>query len=1156
LQTAGDNDAMNKLKPKMIRLFKFLLAILILWLVAMALVPKLINLESVKQRISAQLSRDFGSDIRYRRLQLSYFPKPHVVIHRAQVQIPDSFAIEIHRMKIYPKIVPLLKGDLQIAVIRLDYADYFMKLPQVSSTASESGQSTSLDDVVEFMQGAVQNLPAFRLPDLNLKIHHAKINLIDPFGRMFKLREVQGQYHRSHDKLDIFLQCKSNLWDRITINALLNPSNLEGRGNILLSRFRPQQLFAYLFPDSAIQVTDTKANVTIDFELDGIGTITADVQGAIPSLALKQGQQELTIEGCRIRGTFEIGGKAVRAAIEELRLDYPQLKVAATFSYEEHQPNIRIAIEGSQIDAETVRHTALRLAGESQTIRNIFDIIRGGQVPWITVEVRGQTMAELGMLDNIVIKGRMIQGKIFIPGVELDLEDVIGDAIISEGILKGENLQACTGNSCGSDGRMILALSGNAAPFQLGIGVNADLSQLPPVLRRIVDDKDFLDELGRITELKGNATGTLTLGDDLASLNAKVDVSKVQLEARYKRIPYPVRIEGGTFVYAGTSIVLDNFNTNIGKSSLLQLSSSIKWTGTPSLAISSKKANFDLTELHSWLLSLDTFQKKLNNISSLQGYLSLQNLNIKGPFFNPQEWRFQTRGAFTNLIINSDSLPQSLRIARGRFSWRENNISLNDVDATMGRSSVSQLSAGFDLKHSSLSEVRAEGATLFAAEIYPWLKSLPKIPSAFQDFSATAGIMALQGLNIKGPLLQPEQWQYALTCEMQNLVLSSAVFEKPLIINDGALVLAGKPSAGTFENEVKVKTTNLAWEGSQMRLKGSIESFRNDILLDMTVTASGIRWSQVKSFLDYIRKKNADSGAPESRVSLKGSLDIRMDKFNYDSFAVLPLHAEVTFNPDEVAIAVNRASICGISLQGLLKVAGESMDIYLVPTAIDQQLSTAVYCITGEQNLAAGTYQLKGELLSKSKPHEILRSVSGEAAFSAESGRIYRFGLLAKILALLNVTEIYRGEVPDLTGEGFAYNRIKASAEIRGGKLIMKECTIDGVSMGIVCEGDIDLADKKMDLLVLVAPFKTVDRIVNLLPLIGHVLGGKLISIPFRAKGDLKDPSVTPISPTAVGTEVLGILERTLKLPIAIIQPLISGAKNQKSIEENDIDRR
>jgi hypothetical protein len=245
--------------------------------------------------------------------------------------------------------------------------------------------------------------------------------------------------------------------------------------------------------------------------------------------------------------------------------------------------------------------------------------------------------------------------------------------------------------------------------------------------------------------------------------------------------------------------------------------------------------------------------------------------------------------------------------------------------------------------------------------------------------------------------------------------------------------------------------------------------------------------------------------------------------------------------------------VCSISFQGRLKLDKQTLEIFLVPTAVNQMLAPAVSCITGQKHLAMGTFNLNGQLLSKSKPDEFLRSLSGAVEFSAEKGRIYRFGLLAKILSILNVTEIYRGEVPDLTGEGFAYHGMTISADLVGGKLIMKECSIDGVSMGIACEGSIDLAQKKMDLMVLVAPFKTLDRIVKFIPLIGHILGGKLISIPFRASGDLKDPDVTPLHPTAVGSEVLGILERTLKLPITIMQPLFSlGKKNKNDQKANE----
>ena len=55
------------------------------------------------------------------------------------------------------------------------------------------------------------------------------------------------------------------------------------------------------------------------------------------------------------------------------------------------------------------------------------------------------------------------------------------------------------------------------------------------------------------------------------------------------------------------------------------------------------------------------------------------------------------------------------------------------------------------------------------------------------------------------------------------------------------------------------------------------------------------------------------------------------------------------------------------------------------------------------------------------------------------------------------------------------------------------------------------------------------------------------------AKGDLQNPDVIPLHPMAVGSEVMGILERTLKLPITIIQPVFSENKNPKKDQRPQI---
>ena len=135
-------------------LIKSLLVLIFLIVVVVVFTPRLINLEMVKTNIKEKISNDIGGRIAYRNLKLSFFPRPHVVIHKSKVSIPDSFTINIQWMRIYPRILPLFRGRLEFAVVRLDYADYSMTLPQIKEAAArQPDKSASLPKDYRSLRG-------------------------------------------------------------------------------------------------------------------------------------------------------------------------------------------------------------------------------------------------------------------------------------------------------------------------------------------------------------------------------------------------------------------------------------------------------------------------------------------------------------------------------------------------------------------------------------------------------------------------------------------------------------------------------------------------------------------------------------------------------------------------------------------------------------------------------------------------------------------------------------------------------------------------------------------------------------------------------------------------------------------------------------------
>jgi hypothetical protein len=74
---------------------------------------------------------------------------------------------------------------------------------------------------------------------------------------------------------------------------------------------------------------------------------------------------------------------------------------------------------------------------------------------------------------------------------------------------------------------------------------------------------------------------------------------------------------------------------------------------------------------------------------------------------------------------------------------------------------------------------------------------------------------------------------------------------------------------------------------------------------------------------------------------------------------------------------------------------------------------------------------------------------------------------------------------------------------------------------------------------VVAKPLGTVDKVVTRLPIAGWILGGEekaLITAQFKVTGSGEKPKVEAIPITAISKGVLGIFQRTLGLPLRLIE--------------------
>ena len=200
------------------------------------------------------------------------------------------------------------------------------------------------------------------------------------------------------------------------------------------------------------------------------------------------------------------------------------------------------------------------------------------------------------------------------------------------------------------------------------------------------------------------------------------------------------------------------------------------------------------------------------------------------------------------------------------------------------------------------------------------------------------------------------------------------------------------------------------------------------------------------------------------------------------------------------------------------------------------ELERVARCLTDRGILISGRFDLSADLRAKGKAGEFARALEGPLELRARSGEIFKFALIGNILSVTNVKAVLEQEVR-VDRDGFDYRSIELKGRFGDGRFNVEQAFLDSDAVGLAATGHVGL-DYQSRLSVLVAPFSRVDRAVRSIPIIGYVVGGVFTSIPVGVSGDIRDPLVVPLGPRAITSELLGIFERTLKLPAKLVAPL------------------
>jgi hypothetical protein len=264
-------------------------------------------------------------------------------------------------------------------------------------------------------------------------------------------------------------------------------------------------------------------------------------------------------------------------------------------------------------------------------------------------------------------------------------------------------------------------------------------------------------------------------------------------------------------------------------------------------------------------------------------------------------------------------------------------------------------------------------------------------------------------------------------------------------------------------------------------------------------------------------------------LPVTGRVAVRAGFVQLGEQRIEPLEGSAVLEAERVRLDVQAAKMCGVSFPLQMDATPERYAVAGRLAMKDEPFEKALHCLTGGTVQITGNADLAADLRTQGRNRdELLRNLAGNAEAELRKGRVERFALIGNIMSLQNLTSI---RDPRDIEKGFLYRSMTAKGRFEGGEFLVEEGFFDSDAARIAVNGKVDLLGDRSHLNVLVGLLSSVDRITGAIPILGDVLGGTLIAVPVSVSGDIRDPLVVPLGPRAISDRLLGVFERTLKLP-------------------------
>jgi hypothetical protein len=582
--------------------------------VALALVPWVIDLATVRADLERQVSRMIGGQAAVEALDVRLLPFPRGIARGVRIEIPGVVGGRVDEIDIHLRLWALLAGRVEVRGLTIVRPVLRVTVPE----PVRGGAVPPADPLTTYRRIMQPIAEAMRrsAPALSLTIRNAQVEVVAPGLPPFGQVGIDAQARSDARGMEIAASATGRLWQDLKASARVEYEDLAARLEIQGSGFKPQTLLDHFQSGADVTVGLQLGEAHVRAQTDGRAAISATLSADVPKLTVVRDNARPELAALRAEAGFNAEGSGMEFTLQVLRPGGRVPLAAARLRRADAQAAAEAAIEVPALELAWLRDVAQALAADRAWVARYAARVRGGTVTGLRVDAQAPAVAELIDPATIEVRGTLQGGAMLVPYIEREAADVSAVLAWSRGVLTAASVSGRIGGTRVTDGSV--EFRSQDRRLAVALGYDVDLQQGLETVRRLLAAAPR-DRLGLVRSAAGRAQGRLTFTQTGGRWQADLAITGSDSVLRLRDVPWPVQVRAASMRVSPGRLAVADAAGAVGASAFRQAGVELT-AGTPWRFDAARGVTtLALAQLYPWLRERPAVAARVRRLKAATG---------------------------------------------------------------------------------------------------------------------------------------------------------------------------------------------------------------------------------------------------------------------------------------------------------------------------------------------------------------------------------------------------------------------------------------------------------------------------------------------------------------------------------------------------------